>query len=70
MRLSLCELRQVIREVSKDCWGGSQPDETYDQEIGLDEAEHEESVLVPDDIKHQIRHYFKAMGLSGTKKKS
>jgi hypothetical protein len=69
MKLRLGDLRRVICEVAADCWGGSRPEETYDEELEEDDAYKKKSVLVPDDVKHSINKYFKAMGLSGTKKK-
>lgn len=69
MRLHLGELRTLIREAVDDCWGGSRPEETYDEELVEDEAYKKHSVLVPDDVKKPINAWMKAMGLAGAKKK-
>ena len=58
-----------ITEVSQDCWGGSQPNEMYEQELEDDPDLKKHSVLVPDDVKAPISKFMKAMGLAGTKKK-
>ena len=70
MKLTLSALRRIIREaVQQDCWGGSRPEETYDEELVEDEAYKKHSVLVPDDVKRPINAWMKQMGLAGTKKK-
>lgn len=69
MRLTMATLRQLVRESVHDCWGGSHPTETYDQELTEDdEAYQKHSVMVPDDVKASINKWAKAMGLSGRKK--
>jgi hypothetical protein len=69
MRTTVGKLRHLIQEVSKDCWGGSHPEETYDEElVDEDDAYKKKSVYVPDDVKASIGKYFKAMGLSHPKK--
>jgi hypothetical protein len=68
MRISVGELRRRIRE-SIDCWGGSRPEETYDEELADDPMLKKRSVIVPDDVKEPILRWMKAMGLSGAKKK-
>lgn len=70
MKLTFGELKTIIREATGDCWGGSQPEEMYEQELMDDLALKKKSVMVPDDIKDKIGHYFKAMGLSGKKKRA
>lgn len=65
MKVRLGTLREFIRE-NIDCWGGSRPEETYMQCLDDDPAMKKRSVLVPDDIKHAISKWSKAMGLSGT----
>lgn len=67
--MAVGELRRLIREATEDCWGGSCPEETYDEELVEDEAWKKHSVLVPDDVKASISKYMKDMGLSGTKKR-
>lgn len=69
MKLTLLELKTLIREAAGDCWAGSRPDEMYEQELMDDPALKKKSVMVPDDIKDKIGHYFRAMGLSGKKKR-
>lgn len=69
MRLTLRQLRRLIREATDDCWGGSHPEEMYEQEFEDDPALKKKSVLVPDDIKRSISKWSRAMGLSGRKKK-
>lgn len=48
--------------------GGSLPGEAYDKELMDDPLIKKKSVIVPDDIKHSVRGYMRAMGLSGRKK--
>lgn len=60
----------MLREASSDCWGGSRPEETYDEELDEDEALNKRSVFVPDDVKKAISKWSHAMGLAGTKKRS
>jgi len=67
VKLSVAELREIVRE-SIDCWGGSRPEETYDQELVDDPCFKQRSVYVPDDIKDLIVKWMHAMGLAGTKK--
>ena len=72
MILSLSELRRRISallEQSDDCWGGSHPEELYEEELEDDPELKKHSVLVPDDIKKSISKWSKSMGLSGTKNK-
>jgi hypothetical protein len=68
MKLTLGELRSVISEAI-DCWGGSHPEETYDELLEDDPTLAKHSVLVPDDVKKSISKWSKAMGLSGRPKK-
>ena len=70
MRLTLKEVKSIVSEAIRDCWAGSHPEEMYEQELMDDPALKKKSVMVPDDIKHKIRRYFKAMGLSGKKKRA
>lgn len=70
MKLTFSELKTLIREATGDCWAGSRPDEMYEQELMDDPAMKKRSVMVPDDIKDKIGRYFKAMGLSGKKKRA
>lgn len=58
----------MVREAA-DCWGGSQPEEMYENELEADPSLKKKSVLVPDDVKKSISKWSAAMGLSGTKKK-
>jgi len=60
MRITLGHLRSLIREVI----GGSQPDETYSEELLDDPAFKEKSVLVRDDAKKKIKSWAKDMKLS------
>lgn len=69
MRLTLGELRRLLREAEEDCWGGSRPEETYDELLEDDPAYKKRSVLVPDDIKEPISKWMAAMGLSRRLKK-
>ena len=70
MRVRMGELRRLLREeIMPDCWGGSRPDETYDELLEDDPAYKEESVLVPNDVKKAIHSYFGKMGLSKPAKK-
>ena len=57
MKLTLGQLREMIR----DCWGGSHPDEMY--ELFDDPKFAERSTYVPDDIKVSIEKWATAMGL-------
>jgi hypothetical protein len=69
VQLLLGELRRLVREAAQDCWGGSRPEEMYEEELADDPALKKHSVLVPDDVKRPIAHFLTAMGLSGTKKR-
>lgn len=60
MKITLGQLRRIIREVV----GGSQPDETYSEELLDDPGFKEKSVLVRDDAKKKIRAWAKDMKLS------
>ena len=63
-------LRALIREaIDPDCYGGSRPEESYDNEMSEDDAWNKKSVLVPDDVKEPINKWMVAMGLSRAKKK-
>ena len=64
MKLTLGQLRSLVHEATKDCWGGSHPDEVYEQELFDDPAYAKRSTYVPDDIKDSIRSWAKKMGLS------
>lgn len=69
MKIRVGELREIIREtIKKSDWGGSHPDESYDEELLDDPAFNSASVYVPDDIKVKIRKWAKDMGLSTSKK--
>lgn len=71
MRMTLGELRSFINEAIKgDCWGGSHPSETYDQELDEDDALKKHSVIVPDDVKKSISSWMNKMGLAGTHKRA
>ncbi len=63
MKVTLGELRGLVKEAI-DCWGGSRPEETYEQTLDEDEAYKKRSVLVPDDIKKSINSWMKQMGLT------
>lgn len=52
-----------------DCWGGSHPNETYEELLEDDPVYQKKSVLVPDDIKKAISSWSKQMGLSKPAKK-
>ena len=70
MLMTLGQLRHLLREAIKDdCWGGSYPEETYDELLEDDPVYQKKSVLVPDDVKKAIGSYFKQMGLSRPAKK-
>jgi hypothetical protein len=60
MRITIRQLREII----KRSLSGSQPDETYTQELLDDPKIKEKSVYVPDDIKKKIRSWAKDMKLS------
>jgi len=60
MRITLGQLRSLIREAL----GGSQPDETYSEELLDDPGFKEKSVFVRDDAKKKIKSWAKAMKLS------
>jgi hypothetical protein len=69
MKTTVGRLRRLVREATEDCWGGSHPEETYDEElVDEDDAYKKKSVFVPDDVKKSIGTYFHAMGLSHPKK--
>lgn len=71
MNITMGLLRRMIREsVKSDCWGGSHPEEMYDEEIVEDDSYKKKSVYVPDDVKKSVNAWFEKMGLSGTKKRS
>jgi hypothetical protein len=70
MRIRIGALRYIIREVANDCWGGSRPEETYDEELVDDDAYKKRSVIVPDDIKKSIDKWSLAMGLSSKSKRA
>lgn len=65
VKLTLGEVRVLVREAL----AGSHPSEAYDHELMDDPAVKKRSVMVPDDIKRQVRRWTKAMGLSRGKKK-
>lgn len=70
MRLTIGDLRRAIREaVADDCFGGSYPEETYDEELAEDDAWKKRSVLVPDDVKKSISSWMGKMGLSGRRRR-
>ncbi len=69
MRIRLGDLRNLIREQADDCWGGSRPEEMYEEELADDPALKKHSVYVPDDVKKPIKRWLKKMGLSRRKKK-
>ena len=69
MKTTVGDLRRIVREVAKDCFGGSQPAEMYEQELESDPDLKKKSVLVPNDIKKSVKTWTQDMGLSGTKKK-
>lgn len=68
MRLTLGKLRVLVREAI-DCWGGSRPEEMYEQELEDDAALAKHSVIVPDDVKRPVSRWMRAMGLSGRRPK-
>ena len=68
MKVRLGHLRQFIHE-ALDCWGGTRPEETYDECLADDPTFHKHSVLVPDDVKDALLAWMKIMGLSQRKKK-
>ena len=72
MKIRIRELRNIIREVilkekKKNTWGGSMPEESYEEDLLSDPAYQSKSVYVPDEIKDKISSWAKDMGL--TKKK-
>jgi len=70
MRLTLLRLKALVREaVSSDCWGGSQPEETYDQELVLDDSFKATSTYVSDETKREIETWLAQLGLSHPHKK-
>jgi len=60
MRITLSQLREEIRRVL----AGSQPDETYEEELFDDPAFKEKSVYVPDFAKKRMKTWAKDMKLS------
>lgn len=60
MKITLGQLRKIIQEVI----GGSQPEETYNEELLDDSGFKEKSVFVRDDAKKKIRAWAKDMKLS------
>ncbi|NDD93422.1 hypothetical protein EBZ37_15245 [bacterium] len=54
----------ILREFVRESLSGSQPDESYSEELLDDPSFHEKSMLVPDDIKGKIRKWAKDMKLS------
>ena len=62
-------MRARLKEAAEDdCWGGSQPEEMYEEQLTDDPAYKKKSVYVPDDIKHSINSYFEKMGLAKKKR--
>ena len=61
MKLTVKQLKKLI----ESSLGGSDPSESYSKELEDDPALKGHSVLVPDDIKHSIKKWSNAMGLSG-----
>lgn len=59
-------LREFVKEYSSRA--GSQPEESYHDELFDDPAYSAGSVYVPDDIKKKINKWAKDMGLSTRKK--
>ena len=60
MKIRIRELRKIIREVilkekKKNIWGGSVPEESYEEDLLSDPAYHAKSVYVPDEIKEKIK---------------
>jgi hypothetical protein len=69
MRVTVGELRSLIRE-TVNTYAGSRPEESYEQELADDPLMFEkDSVLVPKDVKKSIKSWMKQMGLAGGKKK-
>lgn len=64
MKITVGELKGLIHEVAADCWGGSRPEETYDELLEDDPTYRKKSKLVPDDVKHSISAWMKKMGLA------
>lgn len=60
MRITVGELRALIRETL----AGSQPDETYDEELLDDDSFKKQSVYVPDWAKKKIRSWAQDMKLT------
>lgn len=60
MRITIEQLRQVIREVL----AGSQPEESYSEELLDDPGFKKKSVFVRDDAKEKIKSWAKDMKLS------
>lgn len=67
--MTVAELRALVKE-AVDCWGGSRPEEMYEQELEDDPALKKKSVLVPDDVKNALSSWYRTMGLSGRKKRT
>lgn len=60
MKITIGQLREVI----KKSLAGSQPDETYSEELLNDPAFEEKSVYVPDWAKKKIKSWARDMKLS------
>lgn len=60
MKITIGQLREVI----KKSLAGSQPDETYSEELLDDPAFQEKSVYVPDWAKKKIKSWARDMKLS------
>jgi len=60
MKITLAQLGGLIREI----YAGSQPDETYTEELLDDPGFKEKSVLVRDTAKKKIKAWAKDMKLS------
>ena len=60
MRMTVRQLREAIRK----SLAGSQPDETYAEELLDDDSFQEPSVYVPDWAKKKIKSWAKDMGMS------
>lgn len=72
MKIHIGKLRKLIREIleqerKKNHWGGSFPDENYEEELLSDPGYEAKSVYVPDDVKQKINKWAKKMGLAKSK---
>lgn len=63
MKISIKDLKKIIREELTRINRGSHPEESYSEELFSDPTFDQKSVYVPEDIKKKIKKWGKDMGM-------